>query len=70
MEHTQSRENREGNSFSRDSYRYDNDQSQKVRWHDGGGNFRFHFLFYINSFTLVELAKCVPELKCMLSYYI
>ena len=32
MEHTQSRENREGNSSSRD-----NDQSQKGRWHDGGG---------------------------------
>ena len=36
MEHTQSRENREGNSSSRESYRYDNDQSQKGRWHDGG----------------------------------
>ena len=40
MEHTQSRENREGNSSSRDSYRYDNDQSQKGRWHDGGGGQR------------------------------
>jgi hypothetical protein len=40
MEHTQSRENREGNSSGRDRYRYDNDQSQKGRFHDGGGGQR------------------------------